>query len=437
MSLAKQILVNHYDEITAHLRHAQELASTLPLTLNLEPQSRKDYLFSHHDIALYIHYPFCVHKCPYCDFASLAQGADVVRDGQYIDLLIKEFELKIPLLNGRKLICVYIGGGTPSLCEPKLWGRLFEKIGPYLSDGAEISLEANPGTIDLALLKELRAVGFNRISIGVQSFNDQALKRLGRIHNAEEAISACKNAQKAGFYNYNLDIMHGLPRQDVSLALSDLKTALQMESTHLSWYELTLEEGTVFGDHPPVLPDEDVLYAIEQEGFYLLEQANFEHYEVSGYNLGGNYRCIHNQNYWLYGDYLGIGAAAHQKFSLLEKTSEGDTMHIYRSANSENYLEYMNSCMKAYSNLEEGVLSKNLVAQEEIAFEFMLNRLRLFNDQVSSNEYLMRTGMPINTIEKELKKIQAQGLIELENDLSFSLNDQGRLMLNDVISYFL
>ena len=437
MSLAKQILVNHYDEITAHLRHAQELASTLPLTLNLEPQSRKDYLFSHHDIALYIHYPFCVHKCPYCDFASLAQGADVVRDRQYIDLLIKEFELKIPLLNGRKLICVYIGGGTPSLCEPKLWGRLFEKIGPYLADGAEISLEANPGTIDLALLKELRAVGFNRISIGVQSFNDKALKRLGRIHNGDEAISACKNAQKAGFYNYNLDIMHGLPRQDVSLALSDLKTALQMESTHLSWYELTLEEGTVFGDHPPVLPDEDVLYAIEQEGFYLLEQANFEHYEVSGYNLGGNYRCIHNQNYWLYGDYLGIGAAAHQKVSLLEKTSEGDTMCIYRSANSENYLEYMNSCMKAYANLEEGVLSKTLVAQEEIAFEFMLNRLRLFNDKVSSNEYLMRTGMPINTIEKELKKIQAQGLIELENDLSFSLNDQGRLMLNDVISYFL
>lgn len=437
MSLAKQILVNHHDEITAHLRHAQELASTLLLTLNLEPQSRKDYLFSQHDIALYIHYPFCVHKCPYCDFASLAQGADVVRDGQYIDLLIKEFELKIPLLNGRKLICVYIGGGTPSLCEPKLWSLLFEKIGPYLADGAEISLEANPGTIDLALLKELRAVGFNRISIGVQSFNDQALKRLGRIHNGEEAISACKNAQKAGFYNYNLDIMHGLPRQDVALAISDLKTALQMESTHLSWYELTLEEGTVFGDHPPVLPDEDVLYAIEQEGFYLLEQANFEHYEVSGYNLGGNYRCIHNQNYWLYGDYLGIGAAAHQKVSLLEKTSEGDAMRIYRSANSENYLEYMNSCMKAYSNLEAGVLSKTLVAQEEIAFEFMLNRLRLFNDQVSSNEYLMRTGMPINTIEKELKKIQAQGLIELENDLSFSLNDQGRLMLNDVISYFL
>lgn len=437
MSLAKQILVNHHDEITAHLRHAQELASTLPLTLNLEPQIRKDYLFSHHDIALYIHYPFCVHKCPYCDFASLAQGADVVRDRQYIDLLIKEFELKIPLLNGRKIICIYIGGGTPSLCEPKLWSLLFEKIGPYLADGAEISLEANPGTIDLALLKELRAVGFNRISIGVQSFNDQALKRLGRIHNGEEAISACKNAQKAGFYNYNLDIMHGLPRQDVALAISDLKTALQMESTHLSWYELTLEEGTVFGDHPPVLPEEDVLYAIEQEGFYLLEQANFEHYEVSGYNLGGNYRCIHNQNYWLYGDYLGIGAAAHQKVSLLEKTSEGDAMRIYRSANSENYLEYMNSCMKAYSNLEAGVLSKTLVAQEEIAFEFMLNRLRLFNDQVSSNEYLMRTGMPINTIEKELKKIQAQGLIELENDLSFSLNDQGRLMLNDVISYFL
>lgn len=437
MSLAQQIIDSFQDELKEHLAKAQDLAATLPLTLNCPTKERQQALFSRHDVALYIHYPFCVHKCPYCDFASLAQGADSIRDAQYIDLLIKEFELKIHMLQGRKLICVYIGGGTPSLCEPRLWGRLFDKIGPYLEKGAEISLEANPGTIDLNKLKELRAVGFNRISIGVQSFNDQALKRLGRIHDGAEAINACKNAKAAGFYNYNLDIMHGLPRQDVALALSDLKTALQMESTHLSWYELTLEEGTVFGDHPPVLPDEDVLFAIEQEGFYLLDQANFEHYEVSGYNLGGNYRCIHNQNYWLYGDYLGIGAAAHQKISYLEKVDGKDVMSIYRSANSENYLEYMNACIKAHANQESGVLTQNKVMQEDIAFEFMLNRLRLFHDKVLANEYLMRTGMPISSIKKELNKIAKQGLIELDDDLSFALNDQGRLMLNDVISQFL
>lgn len=437
MSLAQQILLNHQQDISDHLNHALELASNLPLMLNLTNKARQQYLFNNNDIALYIHYPFCVHKCPYCDFASLAQGSDIVRDTQYIDLLIQEFELKIPLLNGRKLICVYIGGGTPSLCEPRLWGKLFEAIGPYLSDNAEISLEANPGTIDLPRLKELRAVGFNRISIGVQSFNDQALKRLGRIHNASDAINACKNAQQAGFYNYNIDIMHGLPRQDVALALYDLHTALQMESTHLSWYELTLEEGTVFGDHPPVLPDEDVLYAIEQEGFYLLDKANFEHYEVSGYNLSGNYRCIHNQNYWLYGDYLGIGAAAHQKVSHFDPHDNNKVISIYRSANSENYLEYMNDCMKAYAKLESGLLSNSQVDQEEIAFEFMLNRLRLFHDKLLADEYFMRTGMPLSSLSKELKQIEKQGLIELDHDFSFALNDKGRLMLNDVISYFL
>lgn len=413
-------------ELLATVQATLDRLKQQPLALELPTKARQEYLLTHNDVSLYIHYPFCVHKCPYCDFASLAQGADRARDEQYIELLIKEFELKVPLLRGRKLISLYIGGGTPSLCDPDLWGRLLEKVWPYLAPQAELSLEANPGTIDLPRLKELRAVGFNRISIGVQSFNDQALKRLGRIHDSKEALLACSNAIKAGFDNYNLDIMHGLPRQDVALALSDLRTAISMQSTHLSWYELTLEEGTVFGDHPPILPDEDVLYSIEQEGFALLDKVGFEHYEVSGYNLGGDYRCVHNQNYWLYGDYLGIGAAAHQKISLVRDKD----FEIYRSANSENYLEYINTCIK-------GQFEQTLVPQEDRAFEFMLNRLRLCYDKVRSGEFAMRTGLMQSTIDKELVAIKEQGLIVLESDGSFALTDQGRLMLNDALAYFL
>lgn len=277
-----------------------------------------------HQLSLYVHYPFCVHKCPYCDFASDAQGQDEERDRLYIELLRKEWQLKLPLWEktGRKLYSVYIGGGTPSLCAPKLWGRLFEDIAPYLAPDAEISLEANPGTVNLQSLQELHAVGFNRISLGVQSFNDAALKRLGRIHNSAEAKEACKAAYAAGFHNFNIDLMHGLPYQTSAEALDDLKQALALDCTHLSWYELTIEEGTYFGKHPPELPPEEVLLEIELQGWQYLEQENFEHYEVSGYNREGKYRCRHNLNYWLYGDYLGLGAAAHQKLSFIKHVPE-------------------------------------------------------------------------------------------------------------------
>lgn len=288
---------------------------------SVQPLARHDLA---HALSLYVHYPFCVHKCPYCDFASKALPRDAARDHLYIDLLIREWRAKLSLwaATGRQLVSVYIGGGTPSLCAPQEWGRLLSEVAPYLAPDAEISLEANPGTVDEARLRELRAVGFNRLSIGVQSFNDHALKRLGRIHNGDEARRACQAARKAGFTNFNIDLMHGLPQQDASAALADLKVAEALECTHLSWYELTLEEDTYFGSHPPVLPDEDTLLAIENEGWEFLAQAGFEHYEVSGYNRGGSYRCRHNLNYWLYGDYLGIGAAAHQKLTLLKVESD-------------------------------------------------------------------------------------------------------------------
>ena len=430
---AQELFNQHADTLNTHLSRARAQAATMPPGLMLEPEQRHKLLFSRNDVGLYIHYPFCVQKCPYCDFASIASGEDSSRDEQYVNLLISEFELKLPLLQGRSIVSVYIGGGTPSLCQPAQWARLFEKVGPYLAPGAEVSLEANPGTVDLAKMRELRAAGFNRISIGVQSFNDRMLSRLGRIHNGDEARAACRNAVAAGFYNYNLDIMHGLPRQDVEQALDDLLIALQLESTHLSWYELTLEEGTVFGERPPVLPDEDVLLAIEEQGFDLIDRAGFEHYEVSGYNLGGAYRCVHNQNYWLYGDYLGIGAAAHQKITL----TSGNDFVITRSANPENYQDYLNWCIQGQLKDGKGVRSKTVVESGDIPFEFMLNRLRLFIDRVDSGEYQLRTGMPVSSLKDSLTEIAADGLIELEHDLSFSLTQQGKIMLNDVIARFL
>lgn len=474
----------YLDAVAGHLQAAKERTDKLPLPLEMGADARKAFLMGRHDVSLYVHYPFCVHKCPYCDFASISSGNDADRDHKYTDMLIKEFKSKVHLLGGRKLISLYIGGGTPSLCKPKEFGRLLETVGPYLSDGAEISLEANPGTVDLNRLCDLKAAGFNRISIGVQSFNEAMLKRLGRIHNQQEAIDACKNAVKAGFENFNLDLMHGLPKQDPAQALDDLKRALELESTHLSWYELTIEEDTAFGKKPPVLPDEDVLYAIEQQGFELLDRAGFEHYEVSGYNLGGKWRCLHNQNYWLYGDYLGIGAAAHQKITLLNPdlirpaaaaaaaatdvnaanaataadaadaavlfadgealakaiADEGDGVEAYeirRSANPENYLEYFDNCVKADMGPKMGTNEYTVVDREEVAFEYMLNRLRLFGDKVGASEYQQRTGMSIKSIASELEHLAQKGLIALDEDYSFVLTEDGKLMLNDAIAEFL
>lgn len=434
--------------------------------------------YGQHEVSLYVHYPFCVHKCPYCDFASLPAGADPVRDRDYVGLLLREFEQKKQFLSGRLLVSFYMGGGTPSLADPEELGRLLEAVGPYLEHDAEISLEANPGTVDARKLKELKAVGFNRISIGVQSFNDQMLKRLGRIHNSSEAVAACRDAVAAGFDNYNIDLMHGLPKQDTKQALSDLRQALQLNPTHISWYELTLEEDTYFGAHPPKLPDEEVLLAIEQEGDELLCQSGFEHYEVSGYNLEGRYRCRHNQNYWLYGDYLGIGAAAHQKLSFTwaearklgfdlpdSDASAPGRLIITRAANSEDVAAYRNALLaipelrltastagtvaptaatvaSAAAALAQragaGGDSRVVAGQQEVAFEYMLNRLRLRSEYVSAAEYLMHTGLELSELHDKLSRLASLGLIEInDKNGSFVLKEQGNVMLNDVLYEFL
>lgn len=417
--------------------------------------------YAQHEISLYVHYPFCVRKCPYCDFSSLPLGSDGARDEDYVSLLLREFELKKDLLKGRSLVSVYLGGGTPSLCEPKELGRLLAGIGPYLAADAEISLEANPGTVDAHKLRQLRAAGFNRISIGVQSFDEVMLKRLGRIHSRDEAISAARLARAAGFTNFNLDVMHGLPGQDVAGALADLDTALSLEPTHLSWYELTLEEGTYFGKHPPKLPDEDVLVEIETAGFAKLQAAGFAHYEVSAFSLGGTTRCYHNQNYWLYGDYLGLGAGAHQKVSLKRADAaalsgmalsgqsgaeDASAMAIWRTANSEEIAAYRDQLLDLNvarkPPLLLGCSSHEVTDLGEIIFEYLLNRLRLRSDPVSVSEFKLRTGRELTAFTADFLLLQEQGLVACELDpdgalRAFTLTEQGNLMLNDVLAHFL
>lgn len=489
----------------------------------LSQNSKSRQIFNELGVSLYVHYPFCVHKCPYCDFASVGLGADINRDQLYIAALISEFEQKIPLLQGAHLCSVYIGGGTPSLCEPSLWQQLLDVVRPHLALDAEISLEVNPGTVSYSKLTALRQAGFNRISLGVQSFNDLALKRIGRIHDRKVALQACDWALSC-FDDVNLDIMHGLPKQSIEDALADLKQLIEFKPTHLSWYELTLEEDTAFGQHPPVLPDEDVLLAIEEQGFDLLEQAGYEHYEVSGYNAGGKMRCLHNQNYWLYGDYLGIGAGAHQKisiphiitphwrsqdsFKLNTFNQVNERFSIYRKANPEDYTSYLlqqitlanlinspaaNTLLKLAktstipltvgANLDLAVkpikfkqytqndgtksLAENAdndknelnyisveilgekVAQEQIPFEFMLNRLRLWLDPFSLSDIDFRIGFHEPQIAAKLQNLQEQGLFvavhnntNAQSDLSaiqstFMPSDLGRRMLNDIIYEFI
>ena len=441
---------------------------TVPATLaHLVPPevvAARDYYraaYAQHEISLYVHYPFCVRKCPYCDFSSLPLGSDGARDEDYVSLLLREFELKKDLLKGRSLVSVYLGGGTPSLCEPKELGRLLAGIGPYLAADAEISLEANPGTVDAHKLRQLRAAGFNRISIGVQSFDEVMLKRLGRIHSRDEAIAAARLARAAGFTNFNLDVMHGLPGQDVAGALADLDTALSLEPTHLSWYELTLEEGTYFGKHPPKLPDEDVLVEIETAGFAKLQAAGFAHYEVSAFSLGGTTRCYHNQNYWLYGDYLGLGAGAHQKVSLKRADAaalsgmalsgqsgaeDASAMAIWRTANSEEIAAYRDQLLDLNvarkPPLLLGCSSHEVTDLGEIIFEYLLNRLRLRSDPVSVSEFKLRTGRELTAFTSDFLALQEQGLVACELDeqgllRAFTLTEQGNLMLNDVLAHFL
>ncbi|HIU37177.1 MAG TPA: radical SAM family heme chaperone HemW [Candidatus Aphodousia faecigallinarum] len=350
-------------------------------------------------LSLYAHWPWCVRKCPYCDFNSHALPKSDDFTHQYIDALIADLERSVSYAQNRPLVSLFIGGGTPSLIPPFELERFLEAVCKLykISDDIEITLEANPGTVDMANFKTYRSLGINRLSMGIQSFNDDLLKRLGRIHNRQEALKAIEIAQD-NFENFNLDVMFALPGQTLQELEFELQQAVNVQSTHLSFYQLTLEPNTVFAKHvPDGIPDADTIYQMQDLVVRTLEAAGFDHYEVSGYAKPGK-RCRHNLNYWQFGDYLACGAGAHSKVTLEDGT-------ILREARFMQPGSFINHALRA-----NAVANQRIVSKEEQAFEFMLNVLRL-REGVPLELLAERTALTLDDIQASVLKAQKLGLM--------------------------
>ncbi len=405
-------------------RHANGKGSTLIFgMIEFEVKIEKSMLFSEPlPLSLYIHIPWCIKKCPYCDFNSHRAGKNVPED-EYINRLIEDLEVDLPRVWGRKIHSIFIGGGTPSLFSAKSIERLLQAIHARLTvyPDAEITLEANPGTFEQEKFRDYRLAGINRLSVGIQSFQSDKLQALGRVHDADEAKRAIEIIHEAGFTNFNIDLMHGLPNQSIEDALYDLQTAIDFNPPHLSWYQLTLEPDTVFARYPPRLPDDEKLWLIQEEGNKLLAKHGYEHYEISAYSQP-NHRCHHNLNYWRFGDYLGIGAGAHGKITDMASNS------ITRTVKTRNPSDYLNSSLSLLSQ-EENVLEK------AVPFEFMLNALRLI-EGVEAGLFPVRTGLPLSVIEKELTMAREKGFLEKSETL-LKATVLGQFFLNDCLDLFL
>ncbi|EKE01866.1 MAG: hypothetical protein ACD_21C00032G0009 [uncultured bacterium] len=373
--------------------------------------------------SLYIHFPWCLCKCPYCDFNSypLTEPAEELY-ASYVDKLLVDLEIEAAKVRGRKLNSIYFGGGTPSLLPASAVKKLINRTNDLFSfsPDVEITLEANPGAIDLEVCEGFKDAGINRISLGVQSFNDEKLKSIGRIHDARQAQEAVCAVKQAGFANFNLDMMFGLPGQNVDTALRDLRAALDFAPPHFSWYQLTLEPKTQFAVQPPILPQNEELWDIQQAGQDLLAQTGLVQYEVSAYSKP-EFECRHNVNYWQYGDYLGVGAGAHGKITL----KNGEVRRYWKIANPKEYLQ-------AQDLLTAG---EKTVILKELPFEFMLNALRLYRP-ISHALFRERTGVTIDVIANELQYAKDSGLIELQSDAVIT-TAKGRNFLNDLLEIFL
>jgi oxygen-independent coproporphyrinogen-3 oxidase len=372
-------------------------------------------------LALYVHVPWCLRKCPYCDFNSHEAKGDVP-EAAYVDALIEDLELALPSIWGRKVLSVFIGGGTPSLFSAAAIDRLLAGIRARVpvSPDAEITLEANPGTFECAKFAGFRAAGVNRLSLGVQSFDPKHLSALGRVHDADEARRAA-DAALAVFGTVNFDLMYALPRQTVAEAEADLAAALAFSPPHLSFYHLTLEPNTLFHRHPPPLPDDDTAADIEDAVEARLAEAGYRHYETSAHARAGA-ECRHNLNYWRFGDYLGIGAGAHSKLSFADR--------IVRAVRYRQPKQYMER-VAARSPLQE----ETPVTRSDIGFEFMLNALRL-TDGVPAALFAERTGYPLALVRRELAMAEARGLVEPDPTL-IRATALGRRFLNDLQALFL
>ncbi|MGF6693596.1 MULTISPECIES: radical SAM family heme chaperone HemW [Pseudomonas] len=372
-------------------------------------------------LALYVHIPWCVRKCPYCDFNSHAAGSELPEEA-YIDALLADLEQDLGHVHGRELTSIFFGGGTPSLFSANAIGRLLDGVEqriPFARD-IEITLEANPGTFEQAKFAAYRQLGINRLSIGVQSFQEAKLKALGRIHDGEEAVRAADMARKAGFDNFNLDLMHGLPDQSLEDALEDLRTAIAQGPTHLSWYQLTMEPNTVFWSQPPELPEDDILWDIQEAGQALLADHGYAQYEVSAYARDG-LRARHNLNYWSFGDFLGIGAGAHAKLS----SPEGRIIRSWKTRLPKDYLDPAKHYQAGERHLDHN----------ELPFEFLMNVLRL-TDGVPAELFTQRTGMPLTSLAAARTEAEARGLL-LKDPQRLVATHEGQLFLNDLLQHFL
>ncbi|MDI5935049.1 radical SAM family heme chaperone HemW [Halomonas kalidii] len=378
-------------------------------------------------LALYVHVPWCVRKCPYCDFNShgVGRGA-VLPEEEYLAALIADLDADLPLAAGRPLASIFIGGGTPSLMSAAFYSRLFEALAARLplARDIEITLEANPGTLERGRFAGYRAAGINRLSLGVQSFQDEQLAALGRIHSGADAAAAVDEARRAGFDNLNLDLMHGLPGQTPALALADLEAALALSPEHLSWYQLTLEPNTAFHSHPPPLPEEEVLWDIQDLGHERLEAAGLVRYEISAYARGGR-RSRHNLNYWRFGDYLGIGAGAHGKLS---RRGGGGAMAIERRWKSRQPDAYL----RRSEDPRGFVAGRSLIEEAELPLEFAMNALRLV-DGVPLSTWSRCTGREPARLEDRLAAARKKGLL-VEDAGRLQATPQGLLFLNELLA---
>ena len=371
-------------------------------------------------LSLYVHIPWCVQKCPYCDFNSHQQRGELAED-VYIDHLLRDLEHDCAKLAGRNFASIFIGGGTPSLFHGKSFARLLGGIRDLvgIAPEAEITMEANPGTFEQERFASFQAAGINRLSLGVQSFQNDKLRKLGRIHDATAAVTALTAARQLGFSSVNCDLMYGLPGQTIADAEFDLVQAIELQPSHISWYNLTIEPNTAFYRRPPPLPVEDMLAEIEKKGSELLAADNYQRYEISAYATAGE-RCYHNLNYWRFGDYLGIGAGAHSKL-----TAPDGTISRFWKHKTPN----------RYQNAEQQYIANTTVlSDQDKIFEFALNALRVL-DGFTKEQFTKHTGLAASVLVEPLARAVADGLIVEEGE-QIRASEKGLLFLNDLVNLF-
>ncbi len=370
-------------------------------------------------LSLYIHIPWCVQKCPYCDFNSHALKGDVPHQ-EYVEHLLADLDADVPLVNDREVSTIFIGGGTPSLLSAEAMQQLLDGVRTRLpvSADAEITMEANPGAVEADRFSGYQRAGINRISIGVQSFSAQKLTRLGRVHGPDEAKRAAELATSLNLRSFNLDLMHGLPDQSLEEALDDLRQAIALNPPHLSWYQLTIEPNTGFSSRPPVLPGDDALWDIFQQGHQLLSAAGYQQYETSAYARPG-YQCQHNLNYWRFGDYLGMGCGAHGKITF----SDGRILRTIKTRHPRGFMQG-NYLDKQYE-----------VEATDRPFEFFMNRFRLL-EAAPRNDFTYFTGLDESVIRPQLDEALAKEYL-IETDEYWQVTEKGTLFLNSLLELFL